>query len=260
MKGFSRRAVLRTGVSGAAVAIPASWDPARAQSGDASAPEPRSATQASQPAGDPAGGRQTLVFFNSEEAKFVEAAIDRLIPADDWAGAKEAGVLHYIDRQLAGAYGVGARMYLAGPWVPDAPAQQGYQLRFSPAELYRVGIAEARAALRARFGERELWELAGSDVDGILSDLESGALELPSLPAPVFFETLLANTVEGYFADPVYGGNRDMVSWRMIGFPGAFAQYLELVDQHGYELDRPPLGIAGAAQMAHHHHAEGSKG
>jgi gluconate 2-dehydrogenase gamma chain len=68
----------------------------------------------------------------------------------------------------------------------------------------------------------------------------------------VFFETLLANTVEGYFADPVYGGNRDMVSWRIIGFPGAFAQYLELVDQHGYVYDRPPIGIAGA--LAAHHH------
>jgi gluconate 2-dehydrogenase gamma chain len=198
------------------------------------------------------GGGHAFFFFNDEEARFVEAAVDRLIPADEWAGAKEAGVLVYIDRQLAGAYGVGARMYLKGPWVPEAPPEQGYQLRHPPAELYRIGIAESRSYVRDEFGDKELWELAPEQIDSVLSALESGDASLPSIPSPVFFETLLANTVEGYFADPVYGGNRDMASWRMIGFPGAFAQYLELVDQHGYVYDRPPIGIAGAA-LAHHH-------
>src|SRR3712207_7688305 len=57
--------------------------------------------------------------------------------------------------------------------------------------------------------------------DALLSELEAGRLDLGGFSSAIFFETLLANTIEGYFADPAYGGNRDMVSWRMIGFPGA---------------------------------------
>jgi gluconate 2-dehydrogenase gamma chain len=73
------------------------------------------------------------------------------------------------------------------------------------------------------------------------------------VPSAVFFETLLANTVEGYFADPVYGGNRNMVSWRMIGFPGAYADYVELVDQYDYAFEREPLSIASAHDMSSTH-------
>lgn len=195
---------------------------------------------------DAVNARDVLAFFTSEEAEFVTSAVARLIPPDEqWGGAEEAGVLYYIDGQLAGAYGAGARMYLDGPWDPDAPPQQGYQLKYSPAELYRVAIREIRDHVREVHGGREFTELADAEQDELLTDLERGRVELPSLPAPVFFETLLANTVEGFFSDPAYRGNRNMLAWRMIGFPGAYAQYLSLVDQHGYELRREPLGIAG---------------
>ena len=201
-------------------------------------------------------GHEVLFFFNEEEAKFIRAAVDRLIPGDDqWGGAEKAGVLFYIDRQLAGAYGSGARMYLDGPWDPDAPPQQGYQLRHSPAELYRIGIAEARGYIRGAQNGQEFSDLSPDAMDSVLKDLESGNIELPSVPAPVFFETLLANTIEGYFSDPAYGGNRDMVSWRMIGFPGAYAQYVGLVDQYDFNFAREPISLAtSATQLAQHHH------
>jgi len=51
-------------------------------------------------------------------------------------------------------------------------------------------------------------------------------------------------TVEGFFSDPVYGGNRDMVAWRMIGFPGAYAPYYDLVQQHGIAVVRAPTSLA----------------
>ena len=70
---------------------------------------------------------------------------------------------------------------------------------------------------------------------------------LGDVPSAVFFETLLANTIEGYFADPVYGGNRDMAGWRMIGFPGAYAQFVQWVDKHGIRFNRPPMSIAMSA-------------
>jgi gluconate 2-dehydrogenase gamma chain len=143
-------------------------------------------------------------------------------------------------------------MYLKGPWVPDAPAEQGYQLRFTPSELYRIGIEETRQYVRITFPKQEFWDLGAAAMDDVLGKLESGEINLPSFPAPVFFETLLANTVEGFFADPAYGGNRDMVSWRMVGFPGAYAQYPDLVDVYGYPYTRDPIGMAN--QVARHRH------
>jgi len=80
------------------------------------------------------------LFFNDDEAAFIESAIARLIPKDDqWAGALEAGVPNYIDKQLAGAWGAGERLYRNGPWQPGTPSQ-GHQLPFTPAELFRTAL------------------------------------------------------------------------------------------------------------------------
>lgn len=238
----SRRTLFKAaGIAGAAAAIPL---PAAAQK-PMHSPPPRNSD-----AGD------TLFFFNDAEADFIRAAVDRLIPPDEtWPGAADAGILTYIDRQLAGGYGAGAKMYLEGPWVPDAPTEQGYQLRFTPAELYRIAIAETEAAVKRTHGEHSFAELSADDMDNVLKGLESGDLALPSVPSPVFFETLLANTIEGWFADPAYGGNRDMAGWRMVGFPGAYAQYVDVVEQHGMVFDRPPVSIADSG--ARHQHVSG---
>jgi len=104
-------------------------------------------------------------------------------------------------------------------------------------------------------GEHSFAELSADDMDNVLKGLESGDLALPSVPSPVFFETLLANTIEGWFADPAYGGNRDMAGWRMVGFPGAYAQYVDVVEQHGMVFDRPPVSIADSG--ARHQHVSG---
>lgn len=253
---LSRRNLLKVaGAAGAAAMTqPAGAAPRHLAQASTVAPAEQRAPQAS----PNSGSTDLLFFFNDFEAKFIEAAVDRLIPADpEWPGAAWAGVLTYIDRQLAAAFGAGARMYLKGPWIHDAPPEQGYQLRFTPAELYRIGIDETRQYARATFNGREFWDLGAPVMDEVLKGLESGAIKLPSLPAPVFFETLLANTIEGYFADPAYGGNRDMVSWRMIGFPGAYAQYADLIEQYGLPYTRPPISMAN--QSARHHHIGGHK-
>ena len=245
----SRRDLLKVaGAAGAAVTIPA-----------AGHAQPQTPLHHHHPASStgtvaaPAADEGVLFFFNDEEARFVRLAVERLIPEDsEGPGAGRAGVLYFIDGQLASAYGAGARMYLKGPWVPNATPQQGYQLRFSPAELYRVGIEETRAHVRGAYGGREFWDLGEPVMDDVLRGLEKGTIDLPSLPAPVFFETLLANTVEGFFADPAYGGNRDMVGWRMVGFPGAYAQFADLVDVYEHRYTREPISMANqTARRAH---------
>ncbi|HEU5019576.1 MAG TPA: gluconate 2-dehydrogenase subunit 3 family protein [Pseudolabrys sp.] len=261
MGRFSRRDLLRTaGAAGAAAAVTHVGESRAQYAPPAYGEQPQHAALPRQPGhpeaatASPIHNENVLFFFNQDEAKFVRAAVDRLIPADEkWGGAEAAGVLYYIDHQLAGAYGAGARMYLKGPWQPDAPYEQGYQLKYSPADLYHVAIAEIRHYVRKQHGNKEFWDLSSDDMDKALKAIESGEAQLSSIPSEVFFETLLANTIEGYFCDPAYGGNRDMVSWRMIGFPGAYAQYVGLVDQFGVNYTREPLSIASSyVRMSEH--------
>jgi gluconate 2-dehydrogenase gamma chain len=188
----------------------------------------------------------TYLFFNGEEAAFIEAAVARLIPKDEqWGGALEAGVPNYIDKQLAGAWGAGERLYRSGPWQPGTPSQ-GYQLPFTPAELFRTALR----AIDQELAQTPFASRNPDEQDSYLKTLEAGGKDLGGVPADVFFAHLWQCTVEGFFSDPVYGGNRDMVSWRMIGFPGAYASYYDLVDKHGVKLDRPPMSLA---QDAHGH-------
>jgi gluconate 2-dehydrogenase gamma chain len=190
----------------------------------------------------------TYLFLNNDEAAFIEAAVGRLIPADpQWPGGIEAGVPNYIDKQLGGAWGAGERLYRSGPWQPGTPSQ-GYQLPFAPAELFRTALA----AINKQLSEAgtPFASMSADQQDAYLHSLEAGGKDLGGVPSGMFFEHLWNCAVEGFFSDPVYGGNRDMVSWRMIGFPGAYASYYDLVDQHGMKLDRTPMSLA---EDAHGH-------
>jgi gluconate 2-dehydrogenase gamma chain len=75
--------------------------------------------------------------------------------------------------------------------------------------------------------------------------MENNKLELANVSGKAFFEQLLQNTIEGFFCDPIHGGNRDMVGWKLIGFPGARYDYRPYVEKHNQKLDLPPVGIQG---------------
>jgi gluconate 2-dehydrogenase gamma chain len=185
----------------------------------------------------------TYTFFNPDEAKFIESAVERLIPADEnGPGALDAAVPNYIDKQLGGAWGAGERLYRSGPWQQGSPTQ-GYQLPFTPAELFHNALRGIRSDLSKR-GVSSFAKLSAQDQDAYLKSLQTGNNDLNGVPSNVFFESLLELTIEGYFSDPVYGGNRDMVAWKMIGFPGAYASYYDLVDQHGIAFTREPMSLA----------------
>jgi gluconate 2-dehydrogenase gamma chain len=185
------------------------------------------------------------LFLSSEEKVFVEAAVARLIPADALRpGALEAGCVLFIDRQLAGAYGRADHWYMQGPW-PEGDEQQGMQSRMSPAETYRAGIRAVNDYCSARFTGKTFSELAPDDQDQLLGMLEKGEPELQGVKAKGFFAMLLQNTIEGFFSDPLYGGNRDMVGWKLIGFPGARYDHRNVVDKHGEQYILPPVGIMG---------------
>ena len=183
-------------------------------------------------------------YFNPAEAAFVEAASARMIPNDNLGpSALEAGVPIFIDRQLAGDFGAATRMYMQGPWAKGEKTQ-GYQSRFSPAQMYRAAIPAIDNAA-SKTGNAPFARLKGEDQDGFLTQLAAGQVDLGQVDGVAFFTLLLQNVMEGFFSDPLYGGNRDMVCWKLIGFPGARYDQTEFVSKYGQPYPLPPVGIVG---------------
>lgn len=195
---------------------------------------------------------RVLRFFNADEAAAMDAIVSHLIPADDLSpGAKEAGVTFFMDQQLAGGWGSGDHFYRQGPFEPGT-TEQGYQLSFTPAEMFRLGLRKLAETSQAA-GGKGFAALAAADQDALLKRMQAGELDFAPLPSAIFFQALLDATMEGFFSDPIYGGNSGMVGWTLVGFPGAYASYANDIDRHGVAWTRPPVSIADA-------HAHGAAG
>lgn len=185
-------------------------------------------------------------YFNTAEWAFINAAVGRLIPSEGAGpGALDAGVPEFIDRQMELPYGHGAYFYLKGPFLDKSPPTLGYQLRYTPREIFRLGIAAASSATQQSHG-KSFPQLTAADQDRFLAAMEKGESAFATVPATVFFAQLLTNTREGYFSDPLYGGNRGMVAWQWIGFPGARADFTDWLDQAGRRYPYGAVSISGA--------------
>jgi gluconate 2-dehydrogenase gamma chain len=208
----ARRAFLIGAVVGAGTAsglVPEVATPANAQENKSAADDagPRASS-----VGDSRGA-----FFNADDAKTVAALAERLMPgAPGKPGASDAGVLNYIDLALAGAY---------------ADRQ----------EFYRRGLAALDAYCRATHGAPfvKLDAARQDTVIKVLEDNKATGFTWPS--AAAFFNTLRTHTMEGMFADPVYGGNKDFAGWRLVGFPGAQVLFTEAEMRSKEAFTRGPI-------------------
>lgn len=186
-------------------------------------------------------------YFSAEEYRFVQAAVARLIPKDELGpGALEAGVPEFIDRQMNTPYAAGSNWYMQGPFRPDAAKEMGYQLQLNAREIYRLGIAAANQWCSKQLG-KTFAELSPADQDQALAAMEKGvdsAQGFDNLPSATFFSMLWGNTKEGFFSDPIHGGNKEMVGWKLIGFPGARADFMDWIERDAaYPL--PAVSIRG---------------
>lgn len=186
-------------------------------------------------------------FLTAPEAAFIEAAVDRFIPADELTpSGTDCGVAVFIDRQLAGAWGSGDRTYMQGPWQKGVPTQ-GYQSPLTPAEFFRAGIAASNAHCRKTFN-KDFDRLTSDQQNKVLQDMEQGRVTFDTVSAQEFFNLLLAAAMQGFFADPMYGGNRDKAAWKMIGFPGVIAIYSEHIKTYrNKKYDVEPKSILDLA-------------
>jgi gluconate 2-dehydrogenase gamma chain len=166
-------------------------------------------------------------FFNDEDAATVRAFTERLWPAAPGKpGATETGVLNYIDLALAGAY-----------------ADQQ--------DFYRRGLAQLDAYCRASHG-KPFVQLDAALQDDVIRAVETGKATGFAWPsAPAFFNTVRTHTMEGMFADPVYGGNKGFAGWRQVSFPGAQPVFTEADMQSREKFTRAPIiGLQAQADQA----------
>ena len=228
-QGFGRRDFLKGAVTGAAAATATIGLPQSVQAKEDAAP----------------ATAQGYAFLNLDEAAFVEALVDHMVPADELSPkGTDIGINIYIDRTLAGAWGKGDRLYMQGPWKLGVPSQ-GYQLPLTPAQLYRAGIEATNAHCQKTYG-KPFDRLDEPQREEVLVGLSGGKVSFDNgLPARVFWTALYQTVMEGMFSDPIYGGNRDKAGWRMIGFPGVIAVNRENVEKYrDKKFPADPLSIA----------------
>jgi len=158
-------------------------------------------------------------FFTEQEMATVAALTDCLIPPDDLPGAAQAGVPVFLDRQLSGHLRKFRDMYRAGLLELDLAARKLHQAPFAKLS------AERQTALLQAVEK-------GKPPDGTFTGLD------PAL----FFATVRAHTMQGFYGDPRHGGNRDQVAYLMLGIP---ATNLRGRSQHDVRLVQLPGGLPG---------------
>jgi len=187
----------------------------------------------------------TAKFFTPDEWRFVNAAVDRLIPHDEHGpGAIELGVPEFIDRHMQTPYAAGSIWYMQGPFLEAAP-EFGYQGKLPLKDILRVGIKAFNKHCAANFGGKAFADLDKAQQEALLKEAEGGKLKLEDISAKIFFANLLAEVRNGYFADPIHGGNKNMGAWKMIGYPGMRADYLDWVEVRDKPYPIGPVDLQG---------------
>lgn len=214
---------------------------------------------------EPPPSPRVLYFFTPREARTTEAMAARLIPGDENdPGAREAGVLNYIDFALSKGDGFNEPIYRFPPyaqgfegdeppeeaqdtpfeviWVPqDELDRYGYQSTLTAREIFRVGLASLDRYTNQEYGS-DFTELSEGQQDQVLMALEDDEADGFNEPsAQDFFDLVREFTIQGMFADPQYGGNRDMIGWRLLNHPGAQRAYTPVdmtTEGHNFPIQR----------------------
>lgn len=204
-------------------------------------------------------------FFNRlEDFAVLQAATERIFPKDDnGPGAIELGVPYFIDKQLAGPWGLNARDYRQGPFLkydqvenlkgkqtdnypPNQTFQenkietelQRHQSILTRGEIFLEGLRKMSKTSQKKF--KKTFDKAEEDQQiEILQEFENGKVKLPGVAAQNFFILLRQMTLEGAYADPLYGGNKNMEGWKMKEYPGPQPSYTNIIEKEDFVKMEP---------------------
>ncbi|MFJ7933251.1 gluconate 2-dehydrogenase subunit 3 family protein [Sporosarcina sp. NPDC096371] len=204
-----------------------------------------------------------MFFSRKEDFDILSAATERIFPKNDnGPGAIELGVPYFIDKQLAGAWGLNAKEYMKGPFVlnpqiqgfqdkgedqskqgPNADTQiptptARYQTRLNRSEIFITGLRKMDSVSQEKFGARFV-DAEAAQQDEILQMFDDNKVALSGVDSATFFNLLLQTTLEGAYSDPVYGGNKNMAGWRMKEYPGPRMGYLGQIGETEFIVMEP---------------------
>jgi gluconate 2-dehydrogenase gamma chain len=184
---------------------------------------------------------QALMYFTPEQFKTVEAAVERIYPADDnGPGAKDLGVAFYIDHQLAGDWGFNAREYMQAPFYQGEKVQ-GYQGRLRRREIFDIALREMQNYSQSKY-QKNFSDLTPEQQDEVLGAFEKNQVKVTTISPSGFFNMLRSSTLEGTYADPLYGGNRNMEGWKMRNYPGGGQMsFTQVIDKEFTKI--PPKSL-----------------
>jgi gluconate 2-dehydrogenase gamma chain len=179
-----------------------------------------------------------MYFDNPAIFEVLTAATERIYPEDEnGPGAKGLGVHFFIDHQLAGAYGHNAREYMQGPFAPGSNFQ-GYQSPLKRHQVFDVGLQALQSYSQSQY-KKDFPELTDEQKDTILKAFAEDKVQLKGVTSKTFFTNLRALTLEGVYADPLYGGNRNMEGWKMKKFPGSQMAYIQQIESKKFQKITP---------------------
>lgn len=207
---------------------------------------------------------QARVFFSrSEDFAILNAATERIYPEDDHGpGAIELGVPYFIDKQLAGSWGSNAKEYMRDPFLQNkqtfdyqkkstmqnksgpntstkAPTPTPrYQSRFNRGKMFLYGLRKMEEVSQHKHGAHFV-DLDAKEQDEILTSFEKNEVDMQALAPMTFFNLLLQTTIEGVYADPVYGGNKDMMGWKMKEYPGPRMAHINDIESEEFIVMEP---------------------
>jgi len=182
-----------------------------------------------------------MFFSRSEDFETLAAATERIFPEDDQGpGAIALSVPYFIDKQLAGSWGINGKDYMQGPFKPKK-LTHGLQTKFNRGEIFLNGVRRMQEVSKEEYGE-EFAALGGEEQDKILEKFESGDVKMKGVRSDTFFHLLRQTTIEGVYADPVYGGNKDMMGWKMIEYPGPRMGWEDDIDAEDF-LSKEPKSL-----------------
>ncbi|HVC80032.1 MAG TPA: gluconate 2-dehydrogenase subunit 3 family protein [Chloroflexota bacterium] len=217
----------------------------------AAAPAPAAVTPPTPQTGTAAQmHHRPLRFFNSAQAAVITAMAERIFPADKTGpGATDAHVTDYIDGQLAGDWGWGARMYLQGPFFAPETSGHGWQIPLNPRQVYQDALGAIETYCQAKY-KNSYDQLNTQQQITALEEIGAGKVPM-TYSSDQFFLMFRQNVLEGLFADPMYGGNYNFIGWKWVRFPGNPMAYGDpygyYIDKFNYPYNVAPKGLADQA-------------
>ncbi len=177
-------------------------------------------------------------FVRQKDFDALAAATELIYPEDEHGpGAIALGAPYFIDKQLASPWGSNADDYRKGPFKAG-------EIPLDNSEIFLQGVRKLNEVSEKQHEGALFKDLSEEQQITILTAFQMGEVEMQFINSAVFFNSLRSATLQGCFADPLYGGNKDMAGWKMKEFPGAQMSYTAYLDKEEF-VSIPPVSLGG---------------